>query len=168
MRLPLKQFDENVLAVNTNYLNLLINQNIVFNVGERGNEIYAIGGFGFARWNTKDVYIAGSNGDAEKVHLDSVRNIEKYFPALEIGIEYVYGGAVNSNLYISMGVNLEYIYLFPKMNDYYASVTNTIGNNIPLHGSVTGNAFIPSFSLCLHYLFGKNLMFWKKKDHFYL
>lgn len=167
-RLPVKQINNNAVALDLGYQNLLINMNIIFPQGERGNEIYLIGGLGGVKLHPKDLYVGGPGGQTMRVTQDSTKNIQQYFPALEIGLEYVYGAATNPNVYISMGVNLEYIYLLPNQNAYYTTVTDNKGNNTSVNGALTGNAVIPTFSLCLHYLLNKNLMFWRKKDPYFL
>ena len=163
-RMPLQQYEDNVMGVDMNYLNLLLNGNLVMVVNQKDNTLYAIGGIGFTRLNPKGLSLAGTNAGAEKVTLDSTNNITKVFPAMEIGLEYVYGSAVNSKIYISMGLNFEYAIFLTGNNNYYASVLDAQNNHLKLHGALDGYAIIPTFSLCLHYMLGKDLIFWHKKE----
>lgn len=167
-RLPLKQFGDNVATVTLNYLNLMLDGNIVATFNN-GNSLYFIGGIGFSSLSRAGFSIAGKNGEASKLYLDSVANVNKVFPAINFGIEYVYGASVNRKLYMSMGLNLQYIILLPGRNTYYADVRDYQGNTTTFNASLTGNAFIPNFYISLHYLLGKEIIFWKKKESsFYL
>ncbi len=167
-RLPLKQFEVNDVDLNFNYLNLMLNGNYVISLGENDNSLYMIGGIGFADLNQKGLYIAGKNGQAMNASIDSTANINKIFPAIGLGMEYVYGASVNRNLYLSLGLYFQYIYLLPENNSYYVTVRDFQGKYLSLNANLEGHPIIPTFYISIHYLLGKNLIFWHKKNSMYL
>lgn len=166
-RLPLKDFEQNVACVNMDYLNLMLDGNFVVPF-ENGNALYIIGGIGFAKLNRAGLTISGKNGGAMDIHLDSVANSNKLFPAINLGFEYVYGESNNKNLYMSLGFNFQYIYLLSERNTYYMSVRDYQQNNFGLKAGLVGHVISPNFYITLHYLMGNSIIFWKKKDTGYL
>jgi len=168
LRLPLKQFGENVVDLNYNYLDLIINGNYVITFGEKSNTLYLLGGIGFAKLVEKNTFIAGKNGLAMQSYVDSTANISKYFPAINVGFEYVYGQSVNSPVYLCFGVSCQYIYLLNGINTYQVTVNGPQINDLKLTTNMEGHAITPMLYIALHYLMGKNLVFWHKHSSFYL
>lgn len=168
-RLPLQQFGDNVSAINFNYLNLMLDGNFVATLNNN-NSLYFIGGIGFSSLKRSNFSIAGKNGDAMQFSLDSAVNVNNVFPAINLGVEYVYGESVNRNLYMSLGLNFQYIMLLQGRNTYYSTIRDNTGKLTSYNTSLTGNTIMPNFYISLHYLLGKNIIFWRKKsdDNFYL
>jgi hypothetical protein len=161
-KLPLVDFENNVAYMNINYQNLILKGNYVVTFNNT-NSLYIIGGIGVSVLKRAGFGISGKNGGAMQIALDSIKYEAKTYPAMSIGLEYVYGNAVNQNVYISMGISAQYIYLLPGRNDYYLSVQDAQHNYLNFNPSFTGRPVIPNFYLRLHYLLGKNAIFWKKK-----
>jgi hypothetical protein len=166
-KLPLRSFDNDVAVVNMDYLNLMLNGNYVVTF-ENDNSLYLIGGIGFADLKHTYLSVTGKNSGASQIALDSTANITTIFPAIGLGMEYVYGSAVNQNLYLSMGFYVQYIYLFDDENSYYVTVQNPQHNSQALNSNLVGHIIVPNFYLSLHFLMGKNIIFWKKHDSKYL
>jgi len=99
-----------------------------------------------------------------KIDLDSAENVTKFFPAMGVGLEYVYGESVGRNIYLSVGVNVHYTIMLQDENTYYVSVTDAQSKNLQLMGDVEGGAITTDFHITLHYMPGKEVFFWKKKD----
>lgn len=168
-RLPLKQFgtDNNVAAVNINYMNLLLNGNFVL-AFNNDNALYVIGGIGFASLKNAGLSISGKNSGAMKIHQDSVAEPTRIFPSVSLGLEYAYGVTSDQKIYMSVGLSVQYIYLFPDRNIYHMTVVDNKGTIMPMQAELMGRPFIPNFNITLHYMMGKSLIFWKKRDSRYL
>ncbi|MGN6567271.1 MAG: hypothetical protein ACTHJ0_04930 [Flavipsychrobacter sp.] len=166
-RLPMAQFEQNVAVINMNYLSLMLHGNFVIPF-ENGNTLYVLGGIGFTKLKERGLAISGHDALAMSIHLDSVQNANKVFPALGLGFEYVYGSGVNSKVYLSFGFMMQYIYLFAGRNSYYASVVDDQGRDVPVHGDMTGHVFAPTINITLHWLTGNSIIFWRKRDGRYL
>jgi len=166
-RLPMAQFEDNVAVINMNYLSLMLHGNFVIPF-ENGNTLYVLGGIGFTKLKERGLAISGHNALAMSIHLDSTQNVNKVFPALGLGFEYVYGSGANSKIYLSFGFMMQYIYLFAGRNSYYATVVDDQARDVPVHGDLTGHVFAPTINITLHVLTGSSIIFWKKKDGRYL
>ncbi len=167
-RYPITQFENNDAYINFNYTNLVLNGNFVVAVREY-NTLYLIGGIGFSQLNQKGVGISGSNGDAMSINLDSTKNLDKRFPLISLGFEYVYGEKDSHRpVYLSFGFKVQYTYLFAERNTYFVSVQDAQRNYLHLQGSLIGRVYTPLFYVSIHYMLGNSIMFWKKKNSMYL
>jgi len=166
-RLPMAQFEQNVAVINMNYLSLMLHGNFVIPF-ENGNTLYVLGGIGFTKLKERGLAISGHDALAMTIHKDSVLYPNKVFPSVGLGFEYVYGSAVNSKVYLSFGFMMQYIYLFTGHNEYYATVVDDQGRDVPVQGNMTGHVFAPTINITLHWLTGNSLIFWKKKDSHYM
>jgi len=166
-RLPIQQFEQNVAICNFNYSDLMLYGNFVFPLLDN-NSLYLMGGIGLSHLSHKGLGVSGPNNGSMHTQLDSVKNVTATFPAIGLGFEYVYGDAVNKNIYISMGFMLLYTYLYPERNLYIGSVTDNNNNVIPFRSYLSGQIVTPSVNMTLHVLLGKNVIFWKKKNSMYL
>ena len=162
-RMPLKQFEHDVAFINYNYLNLMLRGNFVMNVFNE-NTLFLSLGIGFDKLKQKGPGISGSNAGEMKIAIDSSENITKFFPAVGLGMEYVYGESVGRQIYLSVGVNVRYTIMLDEQNSYYTSVVDAQGNNLNLMGGIVGGAVTADFHIILHYMPGKEVFFWKKKD----
>lgn len=166
-RLPLKEFGENVAYSDYTYLNLMLKGNLVLSL-RNDNTLYVLAGIGFSDLSHRGLGISGHNGDAMQIHLDSTKNINKVFPAIGLGFEYVYGKSVNSKVYLSLGLHFQYVVLFQQRNTYNFTVKDLAQNYTSYSSNLQGRLIMPYFNISLHYLLGKSLVFWKKKDSKYL
>jgi len=162
-RLPVQQVENNVAVANINYLSLMLNGNFVIPF-ENGNTLYMLGGIGFTKFTSRGLALSGPHADAEYVHEDSLNNITKIFPAIGLGFEYVYGQSANSKIYLSLGLMMQYIYLFADRNEYKGTVEDINGKFHDINASMTGHAFVPMGNITLHVLTGRGFIFWKKKS----
>ena len=160
-RLPLKQFGKNVAVINCNYINEMLNANLVLR-GER-SEVFIYGGIGFSYLANKGIKIAGSGGDAMESYIDSTAYLSKVFPAMNIGFEYNSSLSMDKDLYLTMGLNIQYILLLQNRNDYYISVKESASVVNRYKASLTGGVISPGVYISLHYL-----LHLKKKHGFYL
>jgi len=166
--LPLKQFENNVSTLAFRYENFILNGNLVVTFANN-NSIYFIGGIGITNLKEKFPGVSGPNGLAMNSHVDSTSNITKVFPAMSLGLEYVYGGSVNRKVYMSLGLTVQYTILFAGENNYFLTIVDNKQRFVPIASSITGNLIVPNFNITLHYLLGKGIIFWqKKKSSFYL
>lgn len=166
--LPLKQFEKNVSDLAFLYQNVILNGNLVVTF-ENNNSLYLIGGIGFSYLKPRFPEVSGTNGLAMEVHIDSTKNSNTIFPAMSLGFEYVYGGSVNRNIYLSLGITFQYTILFAQQNTYYETVIDAQQKHVPIVADLSGNLITPNFNITLHYLLGKSIIFWqKKKSSFYL
>ena len=166
--LPLKQFENNVSTLVFRYQHVMLNGNFVISF-ENNNALYLIGGIGFSDLKEKFPSISGTNGLAMSSHIDSTKNTNRVFPAMGIGMEYVYGASANRPIYISMGLYLQYVLLLAEQNTYNLTIIDAQKSVVPIHANLSGNLLIPTFSLTLHYMLGKGIILWqKKKSSFYL
>jgi len=148
-RLPIKQFDENVAALNFNYLNVMANENYIIRFPT--SEIYLYGGVGFSYLMPKGITITGPGGGTKEAVIDSTFNLSNTFPAINLGFEYNYGDATGKDLYLTMGINVQYILLLAERNTYYISIyQGTLHNSYV--GNFTGNVISPGFYIAIHYL----------------
>jgi hypothetical protein len=167
-KLPLKQFEDNVSTLAFTYQNVILNGNFVITFNNN-NSLYLIGGIGFSNLKEKFPDISGKNALQMSSHVDSTSNVNRIFPAMALGFEYVYGGAVNRNVYMSLGLTFQYTILFAEQNYYHITVIDAQGNAVPVSAYMSGNLITPNFNITLHYLLGKSIIFWqKKKSSFYL
>ena len=149
-RLPLKQFDENVAALNFDYLNVMLNENYVMRFPN--SEVFLYGGVGFSYLMRKGITIAGAGGEAMQAAIDSTGNITSVSPAMNIGIEYNYGESAGKPLYLTMGLNFQYILLLPDRNFYSITVDERNGIINNYSANLTGNIISPGFYIAIHYL----------------
>ena len=160
-RLPLKQFGQNVAALNFNYTNVMLNENFIVHFPK--SELFIYGGIGFSSLSNKGITIAGTGGETMNSQIDSTANINKTFPAMNMGFEYVYGESTGKDLYLGMGVNFQYILLLNDRNTYNFTVQQRGGVTNSYQVNLTGNVISPGFYLCVHYL-----IHLKKKNSYYL
>ena len=160
-RLPIKQFGGNVAALNFDYLNVMLNENYILTFPK--SEVFIYGGVGFSYLINEGITVAGSQGETMHASIDSTKNVNNAFPAMNIGIEYNYGESAGKDLYITMGLNFQYILLLAERNTYNISVAAPNNNFYHYQSSLTGNVITPSFYLAIHYKMHK-----KKKSSFYL
>jgi hypothetical protein len=153
-RLPLKQYtSSNVAALNFNYLNVMANENYVIQFSQ--SQLFIYGGIGFSLLSQQGLALAGPRGDAMKSSLDSTKNTNKVFPAMNLGFEYIYGESQGKDLYLSMGINFQYILLLQDRNTYSFSVNNPGVGVSSYTASLTGNVISPGFYIALHYIMHK-------------
>ena len=148
-RLPLKQIGEDVAALNFDYLNVMLNENYVAHF--TNSELYIYGGVGFSYLIRKGITVAGKDGETMHASIDSTANISSVFPAINIGFEYNYGESAGKPLYITMGINFQYILLLADRNTYKFGIDQRTGLNY-YTANLTGNMISPGFYLSLHYL----------------
>ncbi len=166
-RLPLQQIGTNVACENFNYQNVMLNGNYVITFNNQ-NSLYIIGGIGFMDYARAGATLSGKGGEASNINIDSVSNITKIFPSIGLGMEYVYGDAVNQKLYMSLGLNFQYIIFLQNDNYYHLTVEDyNLQKTVAYSTYLSGHAIIPTFYITLHYLLGKEIIFWKKKDSRY-
>ncbi len=148
-RLPLQQFGKNVAALNFNYINVMLNENFIVTFPK--SQLFIYGGIGFSYLINKGITVAGTGGETMQATIDSTANINKAFPAMNIGFEYNYGESTSKDLYLTMGLNFQYILLLAGRNTYYINVAEPGNNNYPYHASLTGNVISPQFYIAIHY-----------------
>jgi hypothetical protein len=160
-RLPLTDVGSNIAVLNFNYLDVMLNENFVFHF--TNSEIYVYGGIGFSDLSQKGIKMAGSGGEALNATIDSTADITHVFPAMNIGFEYNYGESAGKDLYLTMGINFQYIMLLSNNNLYHISVERSA--YVYDHDNVylSGNVISPGFYLSIHYLLHR-----KKKQSMYL
>ena len=161
-RLPLKQFQSNVAYLNYGYSNLMLKGNFVMNVFYT-NTLFLSLGIGFDRLKDKGPGISGHNAGQMFIHEDSSANVDKYFPAIGVGLEYVYGESVGQKVFLSVGGDIHCTIFFPERNNYDVYVRDAQRNDVYLQGAIQGRAFTPSFHITLHYMLGDEIFFWDKK-----
>jgi len=159
-RLPIKQFGNNVAALNFDYLNVMANENYIIRFPT--SELFLYGGLGVSYLMRKGITITGSGGGTMESTIDSTANINSAFPALNFGFEYNYGDATGKDLYLTMGLNFQYILLLADRNTYYISVDQGY-NHTSYIGNFTGNVISPGFYIAIHYLLHR-----KKANNYYL
>jgi hypothetical protein len=149
-RLPLTDFGNNVAALNFNYLNLLLNENYI--VHFRESELFIYGGIGFSHLSQKGLKIAGPGGETMESAIDSTKYISSTAPAVNIGFEYNSAGETGKDLYLTIGIDFQYILLLSDRNTYYITVKEQ-GNVVNHYNtSLTGNVISPGFYIAIHYL----------------
>lgn len=153
-RLPLKQFtNDNVATLNFNYLNVMANENYVVTLPN--GQIFIYGGIGFSYLSQQGLNLSGPRGDAMKKKLDSSKNTNSVFPAMNLGFEYIYGESQGKDLYLSMGLNFQYILLLQERNSYSFTVNNPGVGISSYTANLTGNVINPGFYIALHYIMHK-------------
>ncbi len=146
-RLPLQTGGRDVAALNFNYLDVMLNENLEINL--RQGNLFVYGGIGFSHLNKKSV--APSGVQTIVTTIDSVQNIRKIFPTVNLGIEYHYGENSIHNFYVAIGAKIFYTALVADRNIYYVTVSEP-GNNIYHHHTdLTGGLMKPCFYVALHY-----------------
>jgi len=149
-RLPLQQFGENVVFLNYDYLNVMLNENYI--VRFPMSELFIYGGIGFTDLTQKGIGIAGTGGEAMQATIDSIKYASSVFPAVNIGFEYNYGESAGKDLYLTMGLNFQYVLLLAERNTYYITVDEHYGLINSYKSSLTGNLISPGFYIAIHYL----------------
>ena len=149
-RLPLKDYNESIAVLNFNYLNEMLNENFI--VHFTNSELFIYGGIGFSYLARKGIAMTGPGGGALNAGIDSAKDISQVFPAINIGFEYNYGESAGKDLYLTMGINFQYILLLNDRNNYYFYVNNPGVGRTNYDVSLSGNAITPGFYIALHYL----------------
>jgi len=160
-RLPLKELGRNVAVLNINYINPMLNENFVVHFTK--SELYIYGGIGFSYLSAKGLKITGPTGETMTKGIDSVKDISKFSPAVNIGFEYNYGESAGKDLYLTMGINFQYIMLLSNRNNYYFYTNEPNVGRTSHFASLSGGAIAPNFYISLHYL-----LRFKKKGGMYL
>ena len=160
-RLPLLQLNKDVVALNFNYINVMLNENFILRF--TNSEVFIYGGIGFTNLKRKSLAVTGPGSAELTTTIDSVKNVTNMLPAINIGVEYNYGESAGKDLYLTMGLNFQYIMLLTERNDYYLTVRQSAINLVPYTASLTGNLITPSFYIAIHYLLHHN-----KKSKMYL
>ena len=159
-RLPIKQFGSDVAALNFNYLNVMANENYIVHFPM--SELFIYGGVGFSYLIRKSITVTGSGSGSMEASIDSTANVNSVFPAMNIGFEYNYGESAGKDLYLTMGLNFQYILLLADRNTYYVSIyQGPVQKNY--EGSFTGNLISPGFYIAIHYM-----LHHKKANNYYL
>jgi hypothetical protein len=149
-RLPLQDIGNNVAALNFNYLDVMLNENYVVRLPK--SQIFIYGGIGFTNLNQKGLKIMGSGGESMESAIDSVKNINHAFPAVNIGFEVNSGVSADKELYLTMGLNFQYILLLSERNTYYITVKDQSGVKTQYTPSLTGGVISPGFYIAIHYM----------------
>jgi hypothetical protein len=149
-RLPLQQFGQNVIFCGYDYLNVMLNENYI--VRFPMSELFVYGGIGFTDLTRKAPGVAGPGGQTMQVTVDSVKYQSNVFPAMNIGFEYNYGESAGKDLYLTMGLNFQYILLFAERNTYYLTVDERYGVVNNYKTTLTGGIIAPGFYIAIHYL----------------
>jgi hypothetical protein len=158
-KLPLQQIGKNVAYLELNYQNLMLSGNYVIHYQDY-SQLYIYTGIGLVSLQNKGMNVSGSEGYRVKAKIDSMANIDKRFPVVNLGFEYVVGQTMNSNIYISTGVNVQCWYFASSGNNYFLDITDAGGNNYIAATSLKGQAFVPYFYMSLHVMVNREL--WKK------
>jgi len=154
-RLPLLQFnDADVAALNFNYINVMINENYIVRFPQ--SEVFIYGGIGFSNLTRKSISLAGSGTGGMQATVDSTNYITTAFPAINLGFEYNYGQSAGKDLYLTMGLNFQYILLLADRDIYHITIRETYNNFVPYTANLSGNLITPSFYIALHYLLHKH------------
>ena len=148
-RLPLQQFGEDVAALNFNYLNVMLNENFIVTFPK--SQLFIYGGIGFSDLMEKGITVSGQAGQTMHAFIDSTANVNKVFPAMNIGFEYNYGESTGKDLYLTMGINIQYILLLADRNTYYIGIAQPGNKFIYYQPSLTGNVITPQFYIAIHY-----------------
>lgn len=150
-KLPLKEIGNNNVAVlSMNYINEMLNENFV--VRFPTSELYVYGGIGFSVLSAKGFKINGPTGEQMKQGIDSTKDISKFFPAVNIGFEYNYGESAGKDLYLTLGLNFQYIMLLPNRNNYFFYTNEQGVGRTNYTASLTGGVIQPNFYIALHYM----------------
>lgn len=160
-KLPLKEIGKNVAVLELNYQNLMLSGNFVIQY-ENADQLYIYGGIGVVQLKNKGIDVSGSNGHNIKARVDSTANIDKRYPAINLGVEYAVGNIRDNMIYISIGANVQYWYFVTNRNNYFLDITEPDGNSYIAESSLTGHAFIPYFYMSLHCMLDRE-MFRKKR-----
>lgn len=160
-RLPLKQFGRNVAVLNCDYINEMLNANLVLRFPN--SQVFIYGGIGFSYLKNRGLKIAGAGGDAMESFIDSSANVNKIFPAINVGFEVNSGVSADKELYLTWGINLQSILLLQDRNTYYITVRQQGNNTTKYTAGLTGFVVSPGAYVSLHYL-----LHLKKKHSFYL
>ncbi len=160
-RLPLKQFGKNIAVLNFNYVNVMLNENYIVTMPKC--QLFIYGGVGFSYLMNKGIKVAGAGGETMQASIDSTKNVNNVFPAMNIGFEYNYGESAGKDLYLTMGLNFQYILLLSERNTYNISIAAPGNNYYHYQASLTGNVISPGFYIAIHYILHR-----KKSNNFYL
>ncbi len=161
-RLPLLDIGNNVAALNFNYLDVMLNENYIIRLPK--SQVFIYGGIGFSNLNQKGLKIMGSGGEMMVSAIDSMKNINHAFPAVNLGFEINSGVSADKELYLTMGLNFQYILLLSERNTYYITIKDQNGVKNHYNPSLTGNVISPGFYIAIHYM----LPHFKKGGRMYL
>ena len=131
----------------------MANENYVVTFSQ--SQLFIYGGIGFSYLVQEGLGLAGPKADAMKSSLDSSKNTNRAFPAMNIGFEYIYGESQGKDLYLSMGLNFQYILLLQDRNTYSFSVNNPGVGISSYTVNLTGNVITPGFYIAIHYIMHK-------------
>jgi hypothetical protein len=145
-RLPLQHMGEHITSLEFNYLNVMLNETYV--IRHPRTQLFLYGGIGFSR--LKERGVAPGGNETIVTTIDSTLNINKVFPAMNIGFAFDLSEPNDKMLYMTIGVNFRYTFLPPGHNTYYVTVAEQ-GNNINnRETSLTGNLIRPDFYIAVH------------------
>jgi hypothetical protein len=148
-KMPLKQFGRNVAFLEQNYQNLMLSANLLFRFYDY-SQLYVYTGIGLVSLKNKGIDVSGREGSQIRARIDSAANIDKRFPAVNLGFEYVVAAAEEHNFYISAGINVQGWYFATNRNNYFLDITDASGNTILAESALTGLAIVPYFYMSLH------------------
>ena len=150
-RLPLTDFGpDDVAALNFNYLNLLLNENYIVNFPNW--QLFIYGGIGFSHLSQKGLKLLGPSAESMQSQIDSTKYLSSTFPAMNIGFEYNDAKAIGKDLYLTMGIDFQYILLLSDRNNYYITIKEP-GNVVKSYSpSLVGNVISPGAYIAIHYL----------------
>ena len=155
-KLPLRELGKNVAVMELNYQNLMLSGNFVIHY-EDYSQLYIYGGIGVVQLKNKGLVVSGRNGNLITAKIDSSANIDKRYPAINLGFEYVVGNTMDNNIYISVGANVQYWYFVTNRNNYFLDITEANGNSYVTESALTGHAFVPYFYMSLHYMLKRDM-----------
>jgi hypothetical protein len=157
-RLPLQVSGNNIAALRFNCLDISLNENYTVTFSKSQLLIYA--GIGLSRLTEKGV--APSGNETTQTTIDSTANISTLFPALNIGFEYNPNENTDNTLYMSIGINFQYSFLYEERNNYYITVAEPGNNTYHYQSGLSGSIICPNLYIVLHYKVHK------KKSSMYL
>ena len=157
-RLPLDESGMSIAALNFNYLNVMLNENLEVRLSHGGLFIYAGIGLSYLKENS----VAPSGVQTKTTNIDSALDISKVFPAAAVGFEYHYSIKKDDNCYLALGLDFQYTLLFANRDTYYVTVSEPVNNIYHYRTELTGGLLSPGIHFALHYKFQK------KKSGLYL
>ena len=149
IRLPLQVSGRNVAALNFSYTGVMLNENYVIHFPQ--SRLLIFGGLGISLLKERSVATSSAGAQYSNASIDSVADITKVFPAVNLGLEYTYGDISDANYYLSAGVNLQCILLAPGRNTYYLDVAQQGNTTQHYESSLTGNMLNPGVYVALHF-----------------
>lgn len=146
-RLPLQQDGAAVSALHFNYLDVLAEEYCA--IGVARSRLLLSGGIGVVHLSDRSV--APSGGRAVVTTINAAENIHSTFPAISTGIEYEHGNHEGKLFYVTIGLQVQFIFMPAGSNNYNLTVTNP-GNIIDnYHAGLAGTLITPGLYISLYY-----------------